>query len=189
MGCSHGMGDGHVRQYRRRKNPWRRLCGAHSRTTGKPSQAPGNGRGGRCKMHGGKCTRPKTEAGRAKISRVVRDALLRSWAKWDPKARIKRLLKGKAIGCGAFAGRSLLASSERACDDHARGRLPRHPKGVAGAATGLRCGGVQPSARRRNLAQTTANQCITVSGEIPALSFSKGRLLGKYILNPLKSTL
>jgi len=68
MGCSHGMGDGHVRQYRRRKNPWRRLCGAHSRTTGKPSQAPGNGRGGRCKMHGGKCTGPKTEAGRAKIA-------------------------------------------------------------------------------------------------------------------------
>ena len=40
-------------------------------------------------MHGGKCTGPKTEAGRLKISRAVRDALLRSWAKWDPKARIK----------------------------------------------------------------------------------------------------
>jgi hypothetical protein len=40
-------------------------------------------------MHGGMCTGPKTEAGRAKVSRALRDALLRSWAKWDPKARIK----------------------------------------------------------------------------------------------------
>jgi hypothetical protein len=75
-----------------------RRCGAHSRTTGNPCEAPGNGRGGRCKMHGGKCTAPRTEAGRAKISRVVRDAMLRAWAKWDPKARIKyaRALARKA---------------------------------------------------------------------------------------------
>jgi hypothetical protein len=68
-----------MRRYRRRPSPYRRLCGAHSRTTDKPCEAPGNGRGGRC----------KTEAGRAKVSGAVRDALLRAWAKWDPKARIR----------------------------------------------------------------------------------------------------
>jgi hypothetical protein len=65
----------------------------------------------------------------------------------------------------AFARQNWRGNSERACDDHARGRLPRHPKGVAGAATGLWCGGMQPSARRRASSQTTADQPITVSGE------------------------
>ena len=47
------------------------------------------------------------------------------------------------------------------------GASPGIPRAWPALATGLRCGGVQPSARRRNLAQTTADQPITVSGEIP----------------------
>ena len=41
------------------------VCGAKTRT-GKPCQAPGNGRGGRCKLHGGKSTGPKTQEGQAR---------------------------------------------------------------------------------------------------------------------------
>lgn len=48
--------------------PWRDArgrirCGARCRN-GKPCNAPGNGRGQRCKLHGGKSTGPTTEAGR-----------------------------------------------------------------------------------------------------------------------------
>jgi hypothetical protein len=41
---------------------WRtRRCRAKTRN-GRPCQAPGNGRGGRCKLHGGKSTGTKTKA-------------------------------------------------------------------------------------------------------------------------------
>jgi len=43
----------------------KQICGAKTRT-GKPCQAPGNGRGGRCKLHGGKSTGPKTQEGQAR---------------------------------------------------------------------------------------------------------------------------
>jgi hypothetical protein len=39
-------------------------CGAYARKTGKPCQAPGIGRGGRCKMHGGLSTGAKSKAGK-----------------------------------------------------------------------------------------------------------------------------
>ena len=42
----------------------RKPCGAFARSTRKPPcQAPGNGRGGRCKLHGGMSTGPRTEQG------------------------------------------------------------------------------------------------------------------------------
>jgi hypothetical protein len=46
-------------------------CGAHARTTGKPCQAPAMPNG-RCKLHGGMSTGPKTAAGRARIAAAQR---------------------------------------------------------------------------------------------------------------------
>ena len=43
----------------------RRKCGAHARSTGKPCQAKALANG-RCKLHGGLSTGPKTEEGRKK---------------------------------------------------------------------------------------------------------------------------
>ncbi len=41
-------------------------CGAHSKSTGEPCKRPGNGRGGRCRYHGGLSSGPKTAAGKVK---------------------------------------------------------------------------------------------------------------------------
>jgi hypothetical protein len=49
----------------------KRACGAKTRT-GKPCQAPGNGSGGRCKLHGGKSTGPKTQDGKARSLAALR---------------------------------------------------------------------------------------------------------------------
>ena len=49
----------------------KQVCGAKTRT-GKPCQAPGNGRGGRCKLHGGKSTGPKTQEGKARSLAALR---------------------------------------------------------------------------------------------------------------------
>ena len=46
-------------------------CGAKTRT-GKPCKAPGNGRGGRCKMHGGASTGPRTAEGKARSLAALR---------------------------------------------------------------------------------------------------------------------
>jgi hypothetical protein len=50
-------------------------CGAFARSTGNPCRAPGNGRGGRCKLHGGMSTGPKTEQGRERL----REAMKHRW--------------------------------------------------------------------------------------------------------------
>ena len=55
-------------------------CGARTRS-GKPCRAPGNGAGGRCKLHGGKSTWPKTDSGRERC----RLAVLRRWQAWRTK--------------------------------------------------------------------------------------------------------
>ena len=52
-------------------------CGAFARSTGKPCQAPGNGRGGRCKLHGGMSTGPRTEQGRQRLREALRLRWLR----------------------------------------------------------------------------------------------------------------
>jgi len=46
-------------------------CGAKTRT-GKPCKAPGNGRDGRCKMHGGASTGPRTAEGKARSLAALR---------------------------------------------------------------------------------------------------------------------
>ena len=47
----------------------RKRCGAKSKTTGKPClHHVLNPRNGRCKFHGGKCTGPKTKAGKKRAS-------------------------------------------------------------------------------------------------------------------------
>lgn len=40
-------------------------CGAHAKSTGKPCRAKA-GSNGRCRVHGGNCRGPTTEAGKAK---------------------------------------------------------------------------------------------------------------------------
>src|SRR6478672_11148771 len=56
-----------VPKERRVPDTTRKLCGAFARSTGKPCAAPGKGRGGRCKLHGGMSTGPKTEQGRQRL--------------------------------------------------------------------------------------------------------------------------
>jgi hypothetical protein len=48
----------------------RQKCGARTRTGGRCA-APGNGRGDRCKLHGGKSTGPKTEEGKERSRQAV----------------------------------------------------------------------------------------------------------------------
>jgi hypothetical protein len=59
-------------------------CGARTRS-GEPCRAPGNGAGGRCKLHGGKSTGPRSKKGKE----VARLAVIRRWEKWrDENASI-----------------------------------------------------------------------------------------------------
>lgn len=51
-------------------------CGAHARTTGMPCQAPA-GPNGRCKLHGGQSTGPKTADGMARTLQALQDGLSR----------------------------------------------------------------------------------------------------------------
>jgi hypothetical protein len=44
------------------------ICGAYARSTGKPCQAAGNGRGGRCRNHGGMSTGPRTTQGMRRVT-------------------------------------------------------------------------------------------------------------------------
>ncbi|MHB1214228.1 MAG: HGGxSTG domain-containing protein [Thiobacillus sp.] len=53
------------------------VCGAHARTTGKPCQAPA-GPNGRCKLHGGKSTGPRTLEGKARTVEALQTGL-RLW--------------------------------------------------------------------------------------------------------------
>lgn len=48
-------------------------CGAHARTTGEPCKAPA-GPNGRCKLHGGKSTGPRTEQGLARTLAAMKAA-------------------------------------------------------------------------------------------------------------------
>ena len=54
----------------------RERCGAHARTTGKPCHAPAR-ENGRCKLHGGLSTGPKTAAGRERIAAAQRERCAR----------------------------------------------------------------------------------------------------------------
>ena len=49
-------------------------CGARAKSTGEPCRALGTGRGGRCRMHGGASTGPRTPEGRARALANLRRA-------------------------------------------------------------------------------------------------------------------
>jgi hypothetical protein len=51
------------------------VCCAFARSTGRPCQAPA-GPNGRCKLHGGKSTGPRTEAGLARTVEALRSGLM-----------------------------------------------------------------------------------------------------------------
>lgn len=53
------------------------ICGAHARTTGQPCQAPA-GPNGKCKIHGGRSTGPKTIEGMARTVEALQ-AGVRLW--------------------------------------------------------------------------------------------------------------
>lgn len=53
-------------------------CGARTKTTGKPCQAPAVHGKGKCRLHGGASTGPRTDAGKARIAEAQRQR----WARW-----------------------------------------------------------------------------------------------------------
>ena len=53
---------------------YKTLCGAYARSTGKPCQAKALANG-RCRLHGGLSTGPRTEAGRKRIGEAARTRL------------------------------------------------------------------------------------------------------------------
>lgn len=65
-------------------------CGAKTRT-GAPCRAPGNGRGNRCKLHGGKSTGPRTPEGVERRAAALKER----WRKW-------RLARGLPADGDAF---------------------------------------------------------------------------------------
>jgi len=56
---------------RLRRTDGKPMCGARTRS-GRPCRAPGVGKGGRCRMHGGLSTGPRTEAGRQCVAEAAR---------------------------------------------------------------------------------------------------------------------
>jgi hypothetical protein len=55
-----------------------KVCGAYARSTGKPCQCKMLYRGGKCRLHGGLSTGPKTAEGKAKALHAMRDG----WLRW-----------------------------------------------------------------------------------------------------------
>jgi len=58
--------------HRRPKFHAHKRCGACVHRTGKACHALGIGRGGRCRLHGGLGTRPKTSDGKARQAEAIR---------------------------------------------------------------------------------------------------------------------
>jgi hypothetical protein len=65
--------------------PIKRICGAFARSTGFPCRAKKLLRGGRCKLHGGMSTGPRTEQGRLRAL-----ANLRYWTPVKAAAKASR---------------------------------------------------------------------------------------------------
>lgn len=57
------------------------ICGAYARSTGKPCECKLLYRGGRCRLHGGLSTGPKTEAGKQRALEAMREG----WQQWRQK--------------------------------------------------------------------------------------------------------
>ena len=49
-----------------------KVCGAHARSTGKPCRCKLLYRGGKCRLHGGLSTGPKTKEGKATAIQAMR---------------------------------------------------------------------------------------------------------------------
>ena len=75
------------------------ICGAKAKSTGKPCQRLPC-KNGKCKLHGGKSTGPKTEAGRLKCGAVNFKHGRRSKAFLEEK----KYLKGLIRRCDAIIG-------------------------------------------------------------------------------------
>ena len=60
-----------------------KICGAYARTTGKPCQAKKVYRGGKCRLHGGLSTGPKTLDGKERALKALRDG----WRRWRANQR------------------------------------------------------------------------------------------------------
>jgi hypothetical protein len=69
-----------------------KMCGVMGRQTKRPCTQPGM-KNGRCRLHGGYCTGPKTAAGRARIATARTTHGLRTKAALTEKQRIKELIK------------------------------------------------------------------------------------------------
>ena len=61
-------------------------CEAHARSTGKPCQAPAM-ENGRCKLHGGKSTGPRTKECLQRTGAAARERMRRWWARWRAQNR------------------------------------------------------------------------------------------------------
>ena len=55
-----------------------KVCGAYARSTGKPCQCKMLYRGGKCRLHGGLSTGPKTAEGKMKALQAMRSG----WKLW-----------------------------------------------------------------------------------------------------------
>ena len=61
-----------------------KVCGAHARSTGKPCQCKLVYRGGKCRLHGGLSTGPRTPEGKEKALRAMREG----WRRWRQAERL-----------------------------------------------------------------------------------------------------
>jgi hypothetical protein len=58
-------------------------CGAYARTTGLPCRAKLLLAGGRCRLHGGMSTGPRTSLGKERAIQALR----KGWTRWDLRRR------------------------------------------------------------------------------------------------------
>ncbi len=95
---------------------FKKQCGAHARTTGKPCQAQAM-TNGRCKLHGGMSTGPKTPEGRQAISaatkaRMSNDQLQKAkdgfqiWLETGGRERLSRLAKQRFARAKLIKGKT-----------------------------------------------------------------------------------
>lgn len=73
-----------------------RTCGAYARSTGMPCQCKRVFRGGRCKLHGGLSTGPKTLVGKKKAIEAMRRGWLAWRARLDNEPVMGGLMRRKA---------------------------------------------------------------------------------------------
>lgn len=81
------------------------ICGAHARTTGQPCQCKAL-KNGRCKLHGGMSSGPKTIEGRANIAKATKERMLngqleaaktgfKAWLDAGGRERLRQVMKSR----------------------------------------------------------------------------------------------